>query len=97
MIKRHHVKSCCGSKGYIFETSKPIRREHVSVFKEAGYLTPPHYNKVGVFYAEHKGLVATAAFGSTRIQVRCSSGRCSQLMDSLANLLERIVCNDIAK
>jgi hypothetical protein len=95
MIKRHHVKSCCGSKGYIFETDKPIKKCHLGAFKAAGYLSPPHYNKVGVFYAEHKGLVATASFGSTRIQVRCSSGRCRQLLDSFANLLEQTVSHDV--
>jgi hypothetical protein len=93
MIKRHHTKSCCGKKAYIFESSKPITQTHIQPFKKAGWASPDHYRKVGVFYIEHKGVSATGPFGSTRLQVKCSagSGLCRQLLDSLANTIERIV------
>ena len=90
MIKRHQVRTCCGTKGYVFEVDKPVKREHMPAFQKAGYAVPPQYHKSGMFHVQIKGLVATAPFGTTKVQVRCSSGICRQLFDSFANLLEQV-------
>jgi hypothetical protein len=89
MIKRHLVKSCCNSKSYIFETEKPVNKSHLQTFVKAGYLTPEHYTKSGMFYVQFKGLVAQGAYGNNKIQVKCNSGRCQQLLNSFANLLDQ--------
>lgn len=90
-IKRHLIKSCCGSRAYIFEAETAINRSHLVEFTKKGYRTSPHYEKTGIFYVElHRSLIATASFGATKVSVRCTSPNCSQLMDSFANTLDQL-------
>lgn len=85
-MKRTLVKSCCGSKGYIFELDAPVTKPALATFKQEGYNTSETYTRVGVFYVEKNGLTATGPYGGTKIQVRCGgSANCSQLLDSLEN------------
>jgi hypothetical protein len=85
-MKRTLVKSCCGSKGYIFELDAPLAKSALATFKQEGYNSSETYTRVGVFYVEKNGLTATGPYGGTKIQVRCGgSANCSQLLDSLEN------------
>jgi hypothetical protein len=85
-MKRTLVKSCCGSRGYIFEIDFPLSRNALSIFKQEGYNSSETYTRVGVFYVEKNGLIATGPFGGTKFQVRCGgSANCSQLLDNLEN------------
>jgi len=91
MITRHLVKSCCGSSGFIFETDKPIRKNQVKVFMEAGYLVPENFLAAGLFYVQKEFLIATASFGANKISVRCNGERCSELMDQFQILLDKAI------
>jgi hypothetical protein len=85
-MKRTLVKSCCGSKGYIFELDAPLAKSALATFKQEGYNSSETYTRVGVFYVEKNGLTATGPYGGTKIQVGCGgSANCSQLLDSLEN------------
>lgn len=91
VIKRHLVKSCCGSRSYIFEAESAINKSHLAEFQKQGYRVPPNYEKNGMFYVElHRSLIATASFGATKVSVRCNASNCSQLMDSFANTLDQL-------
>lgn len=94
MIKRHKTKSCCGSQAYIFETQMPVMRQHLDAFKKEGFAVPAHFEKSGVFYVELKGLVATTSFGGTKVQVRCHSANCPHLMNTFANILDRLTAKN---
>lgn len=85
-MKKTLVKSCCGSRGYIFELDAPLARTSLPEFKNAGYTCSETYTRVGVFHVEKNGLTATGPFGGTKIQVRCGgSANCAQLLDNLEN------------
>ena len=85
-MKRTLVKSCCGSKGYIFELDLPLSKNVLATFKQEGFNSSETYTRVGVFYVEKNGLTATGPYGGTKIQVRCGgSANCSQLLDNLEN------------
>ena len=73
MITKHTVRSCCGKLSYIFQTQKPVTKGHIADFEQAGFVAPPHYQKAGLFFVQKKGFVATAAYGSTKIQVTVSN------------------------
>lgn len=90
-VIRHKVQSCCGHNSYVFETNKPVKKSHIDKFKAAGYLCPQNFIISGVFYVAIKNLIATTAYGSTRIQVKCSGPNCRELMDKFAGLLNTIV------
>jgi len=85
-MKRTLVKSCCGSRGYVFELDAPLSKNALATFKQEGFTSSETYTRVGVFYVEKNGLTATGPYGGTKIQVRCGgSANCSQLLDNLEN------------
>jgi hypothetical protein len=83
------IKSCCGNKSFIFETEKPVKKIHLDTFRKSGYLVPEHFVNVGLFYVQFEGLIATAAFGSTRIQIRCNSRNSDELLSKFQLLLDQ--------
>jgi len=91
MITRHIIKACCGNKSYIFETQKPIMKNHLDAFEKAGYLVPKQFINIGLFYVQNKGLIATTSFGSTRFQVRCSARNADDLLNAFEQLLDSTV------
>ncbi len=91
MIKRHVVKSCCvGGKAYLCECDTAVNRSHIDAFKQVGFVAPEQYSRSGVFYVEFKGLIATCAFGSTRLNVKCVSANCGQLLDMFETILDQL-------
>lgn len=90
-VVRHKVNSCCGGQAYVFQTSNAVTRHHLEQFKKEGWKAPPHFERVGVFCVELKGLMATCSFGSNRINVRASTSGATQMLSSFQVLLERFV------
>lgn len=89
-MKRSLVKSCCGSKGYIFELDGPLAKTALNVFRAEGYSSSDTYTRAGVFWVEKSGLIATGPYGGTKFQVRCGgSANCAQLMDHLENTFKK--------
>lgn len=89
-VKKHVVKSCCGSQSIILEADKPLRKYQIDVFREAGYLVPDNYLKLGIFYGNKNGIVATAAFGTTKIQIRANSTDAPEI-ENFILLLEQAI------
>lgn len=87
---QHKIKSCCGSNSFVFEVNKPIKKNHLQKFKDAGYSVPQNFAIAGVFYVCMNNLIATSSFGSTKIQVKCH-GNCKQIMDNFGKLLDEVV------
>jgi hypothetical protein len=91
MIKKHTFKACCGSKVLVFETLKPIKKNMSASFKEAGYILFPNFEKAGIFYVQSANLIATCAYNTNKINVRCSGKDCEQKIVEFERLLEKIV------
>jgi hypothetical protein len=72
MIRKTRVQSCCGSEAFVYELDHPIDHTHLNAFLLLGWTSPPHYKKAGVFFVENKGVMATAPFGSKRINAKIS-------------------------
>lgn len=89
-VKTHVVKACCGNSSTILETDKPLRKYQVDVFKEAGYVIPDNFFNSGVFYAQKNGLIATASFGSNKINLRVT-GKGQSLVSEFIQLLEAAI------
>jgi hypothetical protein len=90
-LKRHVVKSCCGSSNIIIETEKPIRKPQSKVFREAGYFLPENFFQAGIFYVQLKQLIATASYGTNKINIRCSGADCESQLAEFESLLERAI------
>jgi len=89
-VKQYVVKSCCGSSTTILEVSKPLRKYQVDVFKQAGYVIPDNFFNAGIFYAQKGGLIATASFGTNRINLKISANG-NDLVPEFSQLLEEAV------
>jgi len=92
VIVKRIVKSCCGTKSYIFETEKAIKKNDLQKFIDAGYLVNQHFAKAGIFYVQLQGLIATAPFGTRKIQVRCNDKNYQKLISSFEGLLDFVTC-----
>lgn len=90
-LKKHVTKSCCGAASIIYECDKPIRKYQIDVFKEAGWLAPESYTQLGVLYVSKGGIIATASFGSPKVQVRTSAQINDENLKSFEDLLERAI------
>lgn len=90
-VKRHKVKSCCRTHSFTFETNKPIKKNHISIFQNAGYVAPPNFITAGIFYVRGNGIIAQSSFGSTKINVRCSGSNCATILNQFENILDKAV------
>jgi len=91
-VKRHFVKSCCGSSSIILELDTQVSKSFLIAFRQHGYAVNEMYTKVGVFWIERGGLSASAPFGSSKLSVKChQSVNCSLLIDHLENTFKIII------
>lgn len=91
LIRRHLIKTCgtCGgSKAVIFETETAVKKSHLPELLKAGYSSPRHYIKAGLFYIVKPGLVAEASFGATRINVKASGKYAEQHLNDFEKILD---------
>lgn len=92
MITKHNVRSCCGSKNtFLWDLPAPLKKEHSVAFKAAGFVVPLHMNRTGMFFVERKGLVASAPFGSSKLNVRCNLRDCTEALASLEVLFNQLL------
>jgi len=72
-------------------TDRPVSKLHLQFFIDAGYNVPPRYIQGGLFYASKDGLIATATFGITKINIRCTGANREQKIKDFEELLERAI------
>jgi len=90
MVQRRVSKSCCGKSSIVFTVSKPARKNHIQLFKDAGFSVPENYIKCGLLYAKKEGLIATCTFGICTVNVRCSGANCETLVNQLEQIFNKI-------
>lgn len=89
-IKRQIVAACCGGgSSIIFYLDVPLLKQHVSIFKDAGYTIPQHYINSGIFYARKDSLTASGTLGTTKITVKCGISNREQKLNEFQQLLEQ--------
>jgi hypothetical protein len=89
MFTKHVVKSCCRTKTFVYELSKPIKKLHLKTFKSSGYVAPPSYITAGVFYVRGNGVTATASFGARKINVVCAGTGCPKQLKQFEQVLKQ--------
>ena len=90
MIIKRNVKSCCGKSAVVMTVDKAVKREHVPLFVEAGFIVPESYVKCGLLYAKKGGMIGTATFGIRNINVRCGGKDCQEYIDQFEKVLIKI-------
>lgn len=89
--KRTIHKLCCGSKAMILQIDKAIRKSQIDVFIKNGYTVPENYLRSGIFYVKKGDLVATCAYGTTKVQVRFTNLVSEQEIDHFQSILETAI------
>lgn len=69
---------------------KPVRKQHVSLFTEAGFIVPESYVNCGLLYAKREGMIGTATFGIRNVNVRCGGKNCEENIDLFESILIKI-------
>lgn len=91
-IVRHELQSCCGNRSLLFEIPSPIKREHLQKFIDAGFIAPAHFITAGIFYVDKSPIIASGGFGTTKINVRCGSGKdCFEAINNFEIFLENVL------
>ena len=91
MISRKEFKSCCGSKALIFTFDKSIRKTQIISFKENGFLVPDNYFNSGIFFVKKGSLIATCAYGTNNVNVRCSNDVTESEIDDFVKTFEKAI------
>jgi hypothetical protein len=89
-MERRVSKSCCGKSAIIIVTTKPIRKNHLDLFRSKGFVIPENYVKAGMFYCKKDGFVASATFGICNINIRCNGSLCQQRVDEFEAIIRQI-------
>lgn len=90
MPTRRVTKGCCGRTSILMVADKPIMKNHIPIFKQAGFLVPDNYQKAGLFYAKKGAMIATATFGIKNINIRCSGSGCQESINEFEALLKKV-------
>ena len=89
-MKKETTQACCGRTSITYVINKPILKEHINMFIQAGFLIPERYLKSNLFYARREGFTATCSFGLARIIARCSGNNCSSHFNLFESLLSKV-------
>ena len=90
MVTKKLTKGCCGKQMVIFDSEKPIRKQHIDLFKEAGFNITDAYVKSGLFYAKKDGMIATSTLGIRNVNIKCSGPKCEDVIDEFEKILIQI-------
>lgn len=61
----------------------------MDAFKNAGYGVPANFTRSGLFYIQKNGIIATASFGSRKINVRFSQSAEAEIK-KLEEILDKL-------
>lgn len=88
-IERFAVQSCCGTASTALKLSGTLSKDFLPLLVDKGYTAPSHFTKAGILYVENEGLIATGAFGSNILQIKCRIARdkCSNYISAFEELL----------
>jgi len=91
-LVKTEVQSCCGNLQMQLTLDECIEQRHIPQFIAAGFIAPPHFIKAGIFYIDKAPIIASGAYNSKTINIRCSQGRnCKQALEDFENLLNNIL------
>jgi hypothetical protein len=89
-IKKHEIPACCGKKQTILETPFALMREHIEAFKTVFRVSEKHAS-YGILAIEDANLLATAPFGSNRLNLKCKTASCGESLESLERIIETLI------
>jgi hypothetical protein len=84
------TKCNCGKPQTIYEVNFPININTLQFFIKNNFIEKKSYTKIGIMYVDNKELVLIGTIGSNKIEVKCKTSNCKELLNSFEDLLSKI-------
>jgi len=91
-FEKTSLKSCCGSKfeSIAYKLKGTLNKDYLALFIAAGFNEVNHFTKISIFYVENENLIATGAFGSDHIQLKCKKTDCKENIFSFETIINNL-------
>lgn len=88
-IERFAVQQCCGTNAVALKLGSVISKNFLPLLVDKGYTAPSHYTAAGIFYVENEGIIASGAFGSNILNIKCriNKDNCQKYINSFEELI----------
>lgn len=86
-FERFSVKTCCGGSGIALKLAIPISGIILPLLTSNGFTLGASFHKAGIFYAENEDLIATGAYTSNILQIKCKKRDCINFITVFEELL----------
>jgi hypothetical protein len=87
-IERFSVKACCGQTGTTFKLEKVLSANILALLSNKGYKEVSAFTKAGILYVESKEIIATGAFNTNILQIKCKvPGSCAIFINAIEEIL----------
>jgi len=90
IIEKYETKGCCSKTSLFFKLSKSITQEIANTFVQSGFIQQEHFKKAGICYLTNNDVIISAPFNANKIQVKCKSGNCSNIINNIISILETL-------
>jgi hypothetical protein len=90
-IDRFVTKSCCGKSSITLKLDRPITIDFVTLLVSNGFSELSNFTKSGILYVENDYIIATGAFGTDKLQIRCKKSDCQENINNFEDILNSIV------
>ena len=89
-IQRFITQACCGKTSVYFKIDKSVSKDFLPLFISNGFSELTNFTQAGILYIEDDYLIATGAFGTDKIQVKCKKSNCQENLNNFENLLNQL-------
>lgn len=89
-IERFITQACCGKTSVSLKIDKPVSKDFLPLLVSNGFSESTNFTKSGILYVENNDIIATGAFGTDRIQVKCKKSDCQENLNNFESLLQQL-------
>lgn len=89
-IERFVTQACCGKSAITLKLDRPITRDFLTLFIGNGFSELANFTKAGILYIENDHIIATGAFGTDKLQIKCKKADCQENLNDIEGLLQQL-------
>lgn len=89
-VERFAVRACCGTTSVAFKLGTVISMDFLPLLIGKGFTESRSFTKAGILYVENEVLIATGAFNSNILQIKCKKQDCNSSINIIEELLTKM-------
>jgi len=82
--------SKCGGMNLLLKLSVAVSKNFLPLFQSNGFKELTHFTQAGILYVENQNLTIHGPFGSDKLNVKCKSSNCPEILNNLEALLQQL-------